>query len=68
MRKYFSLNFGTFSGKYQGKLREFLFHKILGTLIRIGIARLVIAGTGVDMVESSAPGRGRAKPKFVGLL
>ena len=32
MKKYFSLNFGTFSGKYHGKQREFLFHKMLGTL------------------------------------
>ena len=31
--KYFSWNFGTFSGKYQGKLRGFLFHKMLGNLI-----------------------------------
>ena len=30
--KYFSWNFGAFSGKYQGELREFPFHKVLGTL------------------------------------
>ena len=32
--KYFSWNFGTFSGKYQGRLSEFLFHKVLGTLYK----------------------------------
>ena len=29
----FSWNYGTFSGRYQGKLREFLVHQVLGTLL-----------------------------------
>ena len=61
-REYFSWNFGTFSGKYQGKLREFYFHKVLGTL------RDKIRGnfplSSVVRVDQGSLWRGRSLPVF----